>query len=174
MGFEVFMWTVVVWNAKLFRKYSNYGGNLTVFCLSVSRTVTPVEELYCSIYARLFSPELFSLQQMFRELVCIEACCTSCTGLLFVSDCNRNSKVSINFSKSSECRISWKILGGARVVAERRTDTCSHSKPNWRIFVNCRRRDPEHKSQSPTMYLGITFMKKLHVTIGVLYSLEPY
>jgi len=31
MGLDVFMWTVVVWNAKLFRKYGDCGGNLAVF-----------------------------------------------------------------------------------------------------------------------------------------------
>jgi hypothetical protein len=121
-----------------------------------------------------FLLKLFSLQQMFRVLVCIEACCTSCTDLLLVSDFNRNIKVSINTRKSSECRISWKILWGARVVADRRADTCSHGKPNWRMFVNFRYRGPEHKSQSRTLYLRITFMRDLHVTIGVLYYLEPY
>jgi len=94
-----------------------------------------------------FHLELFSPQQIFRGLACIEACCTSCTGLLFVSDCDRNIKVSINCSKSSECRISWKILGVARVVAERRAYTCLHSKPYRRMFVNFRYRGPEHKSQ---------------------------
>jgi len=111
---------------------------------------------------------------MFRGLACIEACCTSCTGLLFVWYCNRNIKASINIRNSSECRISWKILGGARVVAERRADTWSHGNPNWRMFVNFRYRGPEHKSQSPTLYLRVTFMRDLHVTIGVLYYLEPY
>lgn len=42
------------------------------------------------------------------------------------------------------------------------------------MFVNFRYRGPENKSESPTLHLRITFMKELHVTIGVLYSFEPF
>jgi hypothetical protein len=63
-----------------------------------------------------------------------------CVGL------HRYFKVLKSFSKSSECRISWKILGGARVVAQRRADTCSHNKSNRRMSVNFRHRGPENKS----------------------------